>query len=629
MNVNNNNFNLVYSQFEADINSCTFYAVDCEMSGIFCDPPDTHSNYSCSNLLHQYNTVCRQSSNYLDTPECRYAKLKQIADTFTIIQFGICIYTLVSTGGISPAYTCKPYNFYINRQQGSSISLQPTSIKFLRDCGLDFNEWIQHGINYCNSHIESQLQSQIDSYEFNIELYNQRHETRDKVIPTDPADIQLVNTALQSLNEWYMSDINTRTPTYEFIPMNGYHRLLIRQRITEQFHNQLTVTLRKPDRQSTPSRREQPRLMVSIMSADEYIAEQNRYKHELIDDMNKKLGFRRIYKLLCHCKKPIITHNGSLDITFMLSAFDQLPIYLHEFQLYYHTLFPVHYDTKTIVNQLIHTQQYQKNLQRLDELNNIDTTDITDVSTVEWISKQRFTDSSLGSIFSAISNESHGMSIEYADGFTRYTSDTTQSYAHEAAYDAYMTGYIFAILQHELSLSLTYTNTPINVQLIAQPHSIQSIMNISLQNTIPLGWSMFMLSLDPAQPNPCIQSGHKYHISNIQSDVRNDQILQSLFNDTDVHEFVQVRNISSTDALLIINHRTIRPNIHNSLNINVVPYEQYRQQFIELQQSAVTLLDQVNHDCEHRRGHKSKKRRHDRTDNHDNVEKKHKLCVIC
>ena len=63
------------------------------------------------------------------------------------------------------------------------------------------------------------------------------------------------------------------------------------------------------------------------------------------------LGITRLIDLICLLKKPVIVHNGMLDLMFLYEKFfEALPETVSEYTARLHTLLPHIYDTKHIMN---------------------------------------------------------------------------------------------------------------------------------------------------------------------------------------------------------------------------------------------------------------------------------------
>ena len=95
--------------------TCDFIAFDEEMSGIFMDGV---------------------SNSRADTANQRYTKMCKIAKRFSIIQFGIALFTKCDGGG----YVSRPYNFYLFPTKAQDIVLSASAIGFLKKHGMDFQK---------------------------------------------------------------------------------------------------------------------------------------------------------------------------------------------------------------------------------------------------------------------------------------------------------------------------------------------------------------------------------------------------------------------------------------------------------------------------------------------------------
>ena len=82
--------------------------------------------------------------------------------------------------------------------------------------------------------------------------------------------------------------------------------------------------------------------VVMRLSDEEKLEREQRQREEKQALLNRKLGFRRVFKLLADAKKPLIGHNCMFDILFMMSHFAApLPDNWEEVQEAVHSLFPL------------------------------------------------------------------------------------------------------------------------------------------------------------------------------------------------------------------------------------------------------------------------------------------------
>ena len=158
MDVDCRNFEAAKTSFKEKIQDASYIAIDLEMSGI--------------SLPGQ--KICAG-----ETPAARFSKCKRVCERFGIVQCGICLFQeeksidsdLRNTNSAEEnplKLRAFPYNFYLfprsiedlGRQCYSSpnITLDASSIEFLRQNSMDFGRWISHGVTYVNRSIEENLQ---------------------------------------------------------------------------------------------------------------------------------------------------------------------------------------------------------------------------------------------------------------------------------------------------------------------------------------------------------------------------------------------------------------------------------------------------------------------------------------
>lgn len=81
------------------------------------------------------------------------------------------------------------------------------------------------------------------------------------------------------------------------------------------------------------------------------------------------LGLTRVIELIADLKKPIITHNGIMDLMFLYQAFfGTLPTEVNEFKREIHRLFPSIHDTRHLINARL---AIQKELPQVLQLSDI------------------------------------------------------------------------------------------------------------------------------------------------------------------------------------------------------------------------------------------------------------------
>mmetsp|Transcript_49885 Transcript_49885/g.154111 ORF Transcript_49885/g.154111 Transcript_49885/m.154111 type:complete len:118 (-) Transcript_49885:4-357(-) len=117
MDVTRENLAEAAAQIEALLPSASFVAIDEEMTGI---------------------SVQGQSEVIQDLPAHRYAKMRNVASRYHIIQFGLCLFHETEDGN---GYIARPYNFFLFPEAGS-VQMGGFSICFLRGHKMGFNKWV-------------------------------------------------------------------------------------------------------------------------------------------------------------------------------------------------------------------------------------------------------------------------------------------------------------------------------------------------------------------------------------------------------------------------------------------------------------------------------------------------------
>lgn len=134
MQVTNANFEAVAAEVARFIRTCTFYAVDQEMTGI--SAPDVGPD------------AC------LDALAAAYPAKRTAAERYNAFQIGICTFhesKCESSGKVS--YVARPFNFWLrNRTSAPSddVRLNLSAVDFLLNNSMDFQRWLQEGLPYAN-----------------------------------------------------------------------------------------------------------------------------------------------------------------------------------------------------------------------------------------------------------------------------------------------------------------------------------------------------------------------------------------------------------------------------------------------------------------------------------------------
>jgi CAF1 family ribonuclease len=373
MDVDSDNFSdAIVSDVARAVAAAEFFSIDLEMSGI------------------SFNDI--KAPHPTDSIPLRYAKCRAVAKTFGIIQVGLSTF--------APDGSCQAWNFFVFPRpvtEGSVrstpiIALCSAGINFGRSTNINFQRWIDKGITYVDKTIEQELSHQYED---------------------------------ESAMAWYQTGSNA--PGQELNPKQ--HDLLIKEldSIREFVNDESRLEMRISNLRSGAAVKQLLQQVVqefpflnlleqkSGAATDRYLTKKT--SAEIVHD---RLGFRQVWKLLTGSGKPLVLHNGLLDILFLMQSFESdLPVSYGEFKQSLTTLFPGGiYDTRLISLEsshslfpTVHNGNFSAALEGLVELVRQD---------------EAYTSIKLDPISSA-----------------KYTGNSTY---HEAAYDAFVTGAVFKSL---------------------------------------------------------------------------------------------------------------------------------------------------------------------------------------
>jgi len=415
VNVTKSNFLEQSNDLIANLPNAAFVAIDEEMTGI--SVPNTP----------------RPPKD--DTPEQRYKALKKVPERYSIIQFGIALF-LRRVDGTQNSFDVKRYNFYLFPSSNArEVTLNPSSIEFLQEHGMDFNRWMKGGIPYCTS---GQAKAFIEKYRKRaLSLLKDTDSkpspfSKRKVELTRPEDINFHARSMASLREWIDSaraTTNDEGTSFLLPPANAFLRRALYESIGQEYpslilekcHNSQIRVLRLTPEEKLVRRERQRKeafghLMVQELGFWRVFHALSQANKGMLnigsstafaatkDDVNLQIN-QRAGGTLKHNKTPIVVHNGLMDILFALTHFHdpELPASYDQCKTLISEYFPLLYDTK--------------------------------VMTTEGPRNMRHDNTVLSQLFALV------VQPNVSNGLQLLNADDTQT--HEASYDAYMTGAVF------------------------------------------------------------------------------------------------------------------------------------------------------------------------------------------
>lgn len=383
---------------------------------------------------------------------------------------------------------------------------QATSLDFLARCHFDFNKWIHDGVSYTTLSSRDYRLSGIER-EYNggtTGTTNSTFRERAEIVPTKEEDITFVADTIAAIKQWLQDpSIDSWNEPLYLSSVNSYQRALQYQELRrrDQFSSDLLSPLGDGDgdnikgergelyaERGTDPETNKPRLVITLMTTSQIEQRklEERQAKEII--ITRAAGFSTIFELLRDSHKPAVGHNLGFDLAYSLHSFVKpLPASWLEYKQLIDRWFPGGvYDTKYLASKLLNEKYMtMKNKAGGGGLMNDNDDRATTSSTVSGLVIKLLQDTSLGSLYNyltkgedllaqSFSNQLtldsslptttgtaggtttmlvHGnrihnlnLNIQHAPGYERYRDDdveTVETFAHEAGFDAYMTGAVF------------------------------------------------------------------------------------------------------------------------------------------------------------------------------------------
>jgi len=409
MEVNRANFAAVVDEFCELAQSCDFFAFDEEMTGI---------------------NIAGVEENPLASLQDRYHAKKLVAERYSIIQIGICLFHRSEENPLH--YIARPFNFFLfptsieesgfspqSNSSRSDVVLSSSAIAFLRKHNMDFQRWVYQGVPFCNEPIECLIRKQYEDAE-SLRTSGPKFQ-KDFLTTNDSLWLESSMAAAKRFSE-----ASDGPSELMMIPnKNRAAQNLFRHEVERNFANLLVAFRRRGQAKDVVLQRVTSEERKRKESTDKALREQ---------DLLDKIGFRRAFRALVNCKKPCVGHNSLADILFLLSALDRpLPERVVDFRQRLRELFPVVFDTKFIS------------------------------SDISAFPAGRFSSTHLGGLYEAYHTSSESVRISLPLGFQAYNPKTLVSgqsnkqgrnhAAHEAGFDALMTGTVLIHLLKEANVT--------------------------------------------------------------------------------------------------------------------------------------------------------------------------------
>ncbi len=333
----------------------------------------------------------------------RYTKMIGPATRYSIIEYGICLWTICES---KEKYTAQPFNFYLFPNSGGDLVMQPSSIAFLRQNNMDFGTWIDKGITYVDRRQAGWLKERFAVKDMPSGQPPAADAPNHDIILNKPVDIEFMERQKVKIAS-FMAD--TEAVSVQLDTCNNYLRKVSYQYLGRN-HPTLTLESVKFGYQSAI-------VCKKLNDADRKAAHEAK-KAEQFVKLQEELGFARVYAAMSAAAKPIVGHNCFFDCLFTMAKLDGiLPSTLTELTV------ALNEEGRTPFNKMIDTKYLYHSGILTDRMINT-------------------SDTALGVLYDAVKEEL-GDKIKVVKEAGK---EELAPQLHNAAYDAYITGAVFVYM---------------------------------------------------------------------------------------------------------------------------------------------------------------------------------------
>ncbi|CAG5051829.1 unnamed protein product [Parnassius apollo] len=470
-----------------------------------------------------------------DSPEEYYTTLLNGSTEFLLIQYGLCAFYWDEKEN---HYMNDAYNFYLfprGRPGPEKMFLcQSSSLDFLASQGFDFNKLIKEGISYMTEPTETRLRE--------ILIERQKSYSNEKDTITIPEENkQQIESICKKVRDFL--DEN-KSDEMEIDRCNAFIRRLLFQELGTRFKNELFIETKILENKNRILK------VTRLKSENEGKNKDNQKKEKEWEEFEDAVGFSKVARMISQSEKLVIGHNMLLDLIHTLNHFFQpLPADYTSFKEFAHCMFPRLLDTK-----------YMSSLPPF---------------------KDKVNSSVLQHLLATLSEPP--FSVPKAESVAGRGYQRADDKAHEAGYDAYVTGLCFlamhahlARMRGEVAARLPQADTAplkpfLNKLFLAKTaHQDSPYMNLSGDDPTP-------------------SRDHVFHLTFPKEWQRND--INQLFS---AFGPITMQFLDDTSALVALSRReqarTVTRTFANNARISLVPYVKYKRLSSKVQQQPVECV---------------------------------------
>mmetsp|Transcript_35305 Transcript_35305/g.85630 ORF Transcript_35305/g.85630 Transcript_35305/m.85630 type:complete len:666 (-) Transcript_35305:2327-4324(-) len=490
-----------------------------------------------------------------DTPAVRYPVLKKVSERYSIIQLGLCLFeeagiTETPDGGERMSFHVRRYKFTMfppaDNRMAREVTFNPSSIQFLAQNNMSFDHMVKSGIPYVTKEDAERL---MDKF---YEKQTEQKDSAEKKTPSTPrSKVKLVHAedrnfharSMAGLREWLDAAIHQYDQEAENAPPEGVSMLLppcnsfLRRALYESIEAEYSNLVLETHNSQ---------IRVLRLNAEERKLRKARLQREGWENiLQEKLGVYRVFLALTKAcngtstssqaehmmlassvdealatfepedpvegtgrKVPLVVHNGLQDLLFLLTHFHNadLPRSWPDCKQLIHSYFPVLYDTKCMA--------------------------------IEYGSRDSGrTPTHLSAVYEQTLN-SHP---QWNRTFQNSGDGDEQQQAHDAGWDAYMTGAAFCGLSYTIHDFLQFPpvqSCRSQFKLWNCDPNDEAFANMYGRNRIHFHLSPYTIDLESPGSDPMgngMSRESTYRVAGINSSVSTRDIVRCLtgLNDSD------------------------------------------------------------------------------------------------
>ena len=446
------------------------------------------------------NASSATTFDLLDTPSDRFSKVHESCRHMTVLQYGVCCFAFNPS---TRRWTARPFNFWLfpdaGRGTDAVFSCQASSMAFLADCGFDFNKAIRRGVPFVpaaererNAERRARAANRppiVPTNERDKEMVRRLREdvaawlARGEPQPRSDADSsdERENPEDPSGEREHPGEDIVRPVTPDDLvlePTNSFLRALTYQTLERE-----TFGAANPPGYLASTRHDFPdgaaRVVLRRASGAEIRADAEARAARAASEERIRDGFAAALRLLGASGKPAVAHNALYDVTFTLEKFlSNLDGSYEGFKSALNdAILGAFYDTKHLARAFADRWFVDAPRADAEETSAAPSLDTALGPLYENLSTRRVPKSREGTHANEVANEVANVVanevanevandaptildvIDFPDGFDRYAAALRRrdadadafaslakeraSFAHEAGYDAYMTGVCF------------------------------------------------------------------------------------------------------------------------------------------------------------------------------------------